>query len=107
MDSSSSTVYAADEGTKIHVLGETGETVIYVFPSGGAQLLRDREESSSHCLSQPQPQKLLDEQLIESGLITVAQRDVALYDRQATGLGLGDILLMRGWLTEDQLSAFL
>ena len=106
MNSSSSAVYT-DEGTHIRVLGETGQTVIYVFPSGGAQMLRDSEDQSSNCLPQPQLRKLLGEQLIEAGLITVAQRDVALHDQQATGLRLGEILLMRGWLNEAELGTFL
>jgi hypothetical protein len=106
MNSYSSAVHV-DEGTEIRVLGETGQTIIYVFPSGGAQLLRDGADQINDSVSQIQPRRPLDEQLIAAGLITIAQRDVALYDQQSTGLCLGDILLMRGWLNEETLSSFL
>ncbi|HEY9748030.1 MAG TPA: hypothetical protein V6C63_05100 [Allocoleopsis sp.] len=106
MNSSSSAVHR-NESTRVRVLGETGQTVVYVFPSGGAQLLRDNEGEFSDRPSLSQSRKLLGEQLIEAGYITAAQRDVALHDQKSTGLRLGEILLMRGWLDEATLNTFL
>lgn len=45
--------------------------------------------------------KLIGSYLVEAGLITQAHIDVALADQEATGVRFGDILVIRGWLTEQ------
>ena len=45
--------------------------------------------------------KLIGSYLIEAGLITQAHIDVALADQEATGVRFGDILVIRGWITEQ------
>lgn len=45
--------------------------------------------------------KLLGSYLVEAGLITQAHIDVALADQEATGVRFGDILVIRGWITEQ------
>ncbi|NCJ07971.1 hypothetical protein GS597_15945 [Synechococcales cyanobacterium C] len=43
--------------------------------------------------------KRLGSYLLDAGLLTEAQIDVALNDQEATGLRFGDILVERGWVT--------
>lgn len=45
--------------------------------------------------------KLIGSYLVEAGLITQSHIDVALADQEATGVRFGDILVIRGWLTEQ------
>lgn len=45
--------------------------------------------------------KLIGSYLVEAGLITQAHIDVVLADQEATGVRFGDILVIRGWLTEQ------
>ncbi|MBD1865115.1 MULTISPECIES: hypothetical protein [Trichocoleus] len=87
---------------EIRVLGKTGQTVVYVFPSGGAEALRGELPSESES-----SQNLLTERLIEAGLISASQRDIALRDQQITGMQLSEVLIARGWITEEKLQAFL
>lgn len=42
--------------------------------------------------------KRLGSYLIDAGLLTESQIDVALQDQEATGMRLGDILVERGWV---------
>ena len=46
--------------------------------------------------------KLIGSYLLESGLITKSQLDIALTDQKVTGMRLGEILVERSWL--DQLT---
>ncbi|MBD2095946.1 hypothetical protein H6F90_12385 [Trichocoleus sp. FACHB-591] len=87
---------------EIQVLGKTGETVVYVFPSGGAEALRGDLPSEPDT-----PENLLMKRLVEAELITASQRDTALRDQQITGMQLSEVLVARGWITEEKLQAFL
>ncbi|NJM67441.1 MAG: hypothetical protein HC851_18090 [Acaryochloris sp. RU_4_1] len=42
--------------------------------------------------------KRLGSYLIDAGLLTESQVDVALSDQEATGMRFGDILVERGWI---------
>ena len=44
--------------------------------------------------------KRIGSYLIDAGLLTEAQVDVALNDQQTTGMKLGEIVVMRGWISE-------
>lgn len=45
--------------------------------------------------------KRIGSYLVEAGLITQAHINVALADQKATGVRFGDILVIRGWITEQ------
>lgn len=45
--------------------------------------------------------KRLGSYLLEAGLITPAQVNVALNDQKATGMRFGEVLVARGWLKEQ------
>jgi hypothetical protein len=84
----------------IRVLGQTGQTVVYLFPDGRA--LPEREQPDFEALEQQNnpPAKanesLLDE-LIAAGKMTAAQKTVVLHDQEMTGMELEEILTARGW----------
>jgi hypothetical protein len=90
-----------------YVLGETGKTVIYIFPGGDALMNRDAQESAQAALAQHQPAPpqlqgdALIEQLIAQGRLSSAQVEVGRYDHQITGLSLIDALVARGWIAPD------
>lgn len=44
--------------------------------------------------------KQLGEYLVEAGLLSLAQVDVALMDQELTGMRLGEILVKRGWIKQ-------
>ena len=89
-----------------YVLGETGKTVIYIFPGGDALMNRDAQEATQALAQhQPAPPQLegdaLIEQLMAQGLLSSAQVQVGRYDHQITGLSLIDALVARGWIAAD------
>jgi hypothetical protein len=45
--------------------------------------------------------KLLGGYLLDAGLLTQAQIDVALQDQKMTGLRLGEVLAARGWVKQE------
>ncbi|NJK29407.1 MAG: hypothetical protein HC940_04245 [Acaryochloris sp. SU_5_25] len=45
--------------------------------------------------------KKLGNYLMEAGLLTTAQLEVALADQQITGMRLGEVLVRRGWIKEE------
>ena len=45
--------------------------------------------------------KKLGNYLMEAGLLTAAQIEVALADQQITGMRLGEVLVRRGWVKEE------
>lgn len=47
------------------------------------------------------PAKRLGGYLIEAGLLTTAQVDVALNDQEATGLRFGEVIAARGWVKQQ------
>ncbi|MBD1913593.1 MULTISPECIES: hypothetical protein [unclassified Leptolyngbya] len=49
----------------------------------------------------PRKPKRLGGYLLEAGLLTTDQVDVALNDQQATGMRFGEVLVARGWLKEQ------
>lgn len=102
----------------VYTLGQTGDTVVYIFPGGNALL--DRENKSvGHKLKTLEPQvaakqatvaemelaseqeKALVTRLVREGQITEAQYTVASYDQKITGLTLVEALIARGWLSPD------
>ena len=44
--------------------------------------------------------KRIGSYLIDAGLVTEAQVDVALNDQKSTGMKLGEVMVMRGWVKE-------
>ena len=44
--------------------------------------------------------KRIGSYLIDAGLLTEAQVDVALNDQKSTGMKLGEVVVMRGWVNE-------
>jgi len=51
--------------------------------------------------------KRLGGYLVEAGLLTRVQVDVALADQKATGVRFGDIIVIRGWLKEQTIEYFM
>lgn len=49
----------------------------------------------------PRKPKRLGGYLLEAGLLTTDQVDVALNDQQATGMRFGEVLVARGWVKEQ------
>lgn len=47
------------------------------------------------------PSKRLGGYLVEAGLLTTAQVDVALNDQKITGMRFGEILVVRGWVKQQ------
>ncbi|HIK46477.1 MAG TPA: hypothetical protein IGR64_16590 [Leptolyngbyaceae cyanobacterium M65_K2018_010] len=96
-----------------YVLGETGQTVVYIFPSGKALLSRDAQNVADLTapfppadLSPPSPAQGCEawlNRLLDQGILTPAQVEVGRYDRQTTGLPLVEALMARGWLSPDQM----
>jgi hypothetical protein len=98
-----------------YVLGQTGDTVVYIFPTGHALMNRDAANVGTALVKhQPQPaqpaqpdpspaQSFSDEaaridSLLAQGKLTVAQIQVARYDQSVTGMSLTEALTLRGWL---------
>lgn len=46
----------------------------------------------------PAPPKRIGEYLLEAGYLSPAQLAVALHDQTLTGLRLGEVLMLRGWI---------
>ncbi len=64
--------------------------------------MRDyRDRSSSHSPDMPAHRKRLGGYLVEAGLLTPAQIDVALNDQKLTGMRFGEILAARGWVKQQ------
>lgn len=103
-----------------YVLGQTGNTVVYIFPTGHALMNRDAANASA-ALVEYQPQtaqsghsqepavapnsvsaspdeSALIDQCLADGKLTVAQLQVARYDQSITGMSLMEALTLRGWL---------
>lgn len=90
-----------------YVLGETGDTVVYIFPGGEALMNRDADQVAAvlgDYQEKPQPQPnptdeaALIDQLLAAGKLTIAQVQVGRYDQEQTGLPLADVLAARGWI---------
>jgi len=96
------------QSEQVRVLGETGDTVIYLFPDGRAvadlqgpdldasQQSEVPEISTAPSVSGHSEERLLDN-LIAAGKMSLAQKEVVLHDHQITGMNIGDILSARGW----------
>ena len=63
-----------------------------------------RETPQRHRISQG---KRLGSYLIEAGLLTPAQIEVALADQQLNGVRLGEVLVRRGWIKEETVEYFM
>jgi hypothetical protein len=85
----------------IRVLGETGQTVVYLFPDGRA--LPEREPPDFDALggqmsnSMPLQADTLDD-LVAQGKMSAAQKAVVLHDQEITGMSIVEILTARGWV---------
>jgi hypothetical protein len=53
------------------------------------------------------PKKRLGGYLVEAGLLTPAQIDVALNDQKLTGMRFGEILAARGWVKQQTIEYFM
>jgi len=88
------------QSEEIRVLGQTGQTVVYMFPDGRA--LAEREQPDFDALGQ-QDSSSEDaelqalEDLVAAGKMTQAQKAVVLHDREMTGMSVEEILTARGW----------
>ncbi|HEY9890002.1 MAG TPA: hypothetical protein V6D02_16470 [Candidatus Obscuribacterales bacterium] len=84
----------------IRVLGETGMTVVYLFPDGRALAERETPDFDSLAPTPTPPAatevQLLDEQ-VAAGKMSEAQKAVVLHDQAATGMSIEEILTARGW----------
>ncbi|QQE66414.1 hypothetical protein GFS31_31120 [Leptolyngbya sp. BL0902] len=121
MMSSFSASSSANADDADYVLGQTGDTVVYIFPTGHALMNRDTDNASAALVeyqqktapNQPQPpatasqptdpsgneeESALIDQLLADGKVTVAQIQVARYDQSVTGMSLAEALTLRGWL---------
>ncbi|MEB3232980.1 MAG: hypothetical protein VKJ64_18390 [Leptolyngbyaceae bacterium] len=102
-------------------VGDTGNTVVYIFPSGNACVKKGKKEevqSVPVVVSQPQPlvplqsssavsAQSIGDRLVQAGLITANQLQVALYDQQSMNLDLSEVLSARGWIDEATFQTFL
>jgi len=101
------------EDTARSSLGTTGKTVIYIFPDGGAMV--DQPEhppttklnATEAIPSSARTASDLGDHLVQAGILTAVQKQVALYDQQVTGMDFKEVLLARGWVREDVLTAVL
>ncbi len=80
----------------IRVLGETGQTVVYLFPDGRA--IPERETPDFDALSPAISERSVLNDLVAQGKMSCAQKLVVLHDHEVTGMGIMDILSARGWL---------
>jgi hypothetical protein len=63
---------------------------------------------SNHSFSvTPTELKQLGSYLVEAGLLSQVQIDVALADQAATGVRFGDILVLRSWIKEQTIEYFM
>lgn len=125
----------AAEQSDVEILGKTGQTVVYIFPSGNAKVKRGkvsselpkaqgqgREQSASastpkaQVASPPQPQPrfskpsnpvALIDRLVQVGLLSAVQKEVVQYDQAATGMAVEEILSARGWFNEETMAEYL
>ncbi|NEQ98898.1 MAG: hypothetical protein F6K30_19620 [Cyanothece sp. SIO2G6] len=123
--------------TPAYKVGETGDTVVYIFPSGNACVKKGKKTSQSEQPSKPSvlapgypkppaPPKLptrpqppappkaamtttqpIGDRLVQAGLITATQLEVARYDQQSMNLEIEEVLIARGWIDEAALKRFL
>jgi len=66
----------------------------------------DRPHDASSA-EQRQDRKRLGGYLVEAGLLTTAQVDVALNDQKMTGMRFGEILAARGWVKQQTIEYFM
>ncbi|MGG6294036.1 hypothetical protein ACQ4M4_06395 [Leptolyngbya sp. AN02str] len=64
--------------------------------------MRDRSDRYQiSAVAAPSKPKRLGGYLLEAGLITTDQVDVALNDQRATGMKFGEVVVARGWVKEQ------
>jgi len=66
-----------------------------------------RNEPKGHVLKESKLQQQLDTYLLKQGLVTSTQLEVAKYDSENSGLSLEDVLLARGWVTQEAIDQHL
>jgi hypothetical protein len=106
MLSSLSTPPSSDAADANYVLGQTGDTVVYIFPTGDALMNRDADAAPAlvdHQRQTAQPSPAPDEaalvdQWLAEGKLTIAQIQVARHDQAALGMSLTEALTLRGWI---------
>lgn len=89
------------QSEEIRVLGQTGQTVVYMFPDGRA--FAEREQPDFDALgkqdsSSEDSELQVLEDLIDAGKMTQAQKAVVLHDKEMTGMSVEEILIARRWL---------
>ncbi len=67
--------------------------------------MRNSSNAPSTCCADA-AQQPLGSYLIEAGLLTMAQVDVALNDQRLTGMRFGEVLAARGWVKEQTVEFF-
>jgi len=86
--------------SEVRVLGETGQTVVYMFPDGRGLAEREQPDFEAVVTSSVNAaetdEHVLDE-LVTAGKITPAQKAVVLHDQTMTDMSLDEILMARGW----------
>ena len=101
-ESNQSLIAQADED--IRVLGQTGQTVVYMFPDGRG--LAEREKPDFDAIADP-PTNTLDApitdhqllaEMVAAGQLSEAQKAVVLHDQEMTNMSIEEILTARGWL---------
>lgn len=122
----------------IERIGETGGTVVYIFPGGKACVKKGKKSEKSNTSSAKGSSKRPDvkiesevgivqpdtaavsqqahpatdapkigDRLVEAGVISPTQLQVALYDQSHMNMRLGDVLIARGWIDQDTLESAL
>jgi len=99
-DSTKALIPQSDEAA-IRVLGETGQTVVYIFPNGRGMAEREQPDFDAIAAANPAAicaeTQLLDE-LVATGKMSAAQKTVVMHDQQTTGMSITEILTARGWM---------
>lgn len=124
----------------IEKIGETGGTVVYIFPGGQACVKKGKKNEKTETpptTGSPKPlptnnielesdqSKLnaishspkpihqatdapkIGDRLVEAGIISPMQLQVALYDQAHMNMRLGDVLIARGWIDQETLESAL
>jgi len=99
-DSNQALINQSDESA-IRVLGETGQTVVYIFPDGRG--MAEREQPDFDALDAANPsatcaETQLLEEMVAAGKMSAAQKTVVIHDQQTTGMTIAEILIARGWM---------
>ena len=103
-------------------IGETGGTIVYIFPEGKACVKKGKrrrqgsspETSEAASISAANKNSWkngqsgdMGDRLVAAGVINATQLQVALYDQKAMNLQLIEVLIARGWADQETLDSVL